>query len=268
MASTVADIIKIMENIAPAYLAEEWDNVGLQVGKMDWPVRHIWIALDPIPDVVAAACSKDVDLLITHHPLIFQPIRSIDFSSSIGAVIQMASQHNLAVFAAHTNLDNAENGINDILAYKIGLKNLKVLEKVSESENRQGIGRVGELDQGTILTSFALKIKEKLGLEWVKIAGKPELSINKAVVCAGSGSSLIKNFFSSGAQVFISGDLRYHDAREVSNKNLGLIDIGHFASEHLIVDVLAERLQKMINETGLKVKVDAYKLENDPFIII
>ncbi len=268
MASTVVDIIKIMENIAPVYLAEEWDNVGLQVGKMDWPVRHIWIALDPVPDVVTAACSKDVDLLITHHPLIFQPIRSIDFNASVGAVIQMASQHSLAVFAAHTNLDNAEDGVNDILAYKIGLKNLKVLEKVSESENRQGIGRIGELDQETILTSFALKIKEKLGLKWVKIAGNPELSINKAVVCAGSGSSLINNFFSSGAQVFISGDLRYHDAREVSNKNLGLIDIGHFASEHLIVDVLAERLQKMINETGLKVKVDAYRLENDPFIII
>ena len=185
-----------------------------------------------------------------------------------GAVFAVGWVNDITYSRLYSNLDNAEDGINDILAYKIGLKNLKVLEKVSESENRQGIGRVGDLDQGTILTSFALKIKEKLGLKWVKIAGKPELSINKAVVCAGSGSSLIKNFFSSGAQVFISGDLRYHDAREVSNKNLGLIDIGHFASEHLIVDVLAERLQKMIYETGLKVKVDAYRLENDPFIII
>ena len=235
---------------------------------MDWPVKLIWISLDPVPDVVSVACSKDVDLLITHHPLILQHIKSIHFNSPIGAVIQMASQHRLAVFTAHTNLDNAVDGVNDILAYRIGLKNLEVLEKISEYEEKQGIGRIGELDQETKLKSFALKIKEKFGLKSVKIAGKPDLTVNKAAVCAGSGSSQMKNFFSSGAQVFISGDLRYHDARAAVDKNLGLIDIGHFASEHLIVDVLAERLQKMIYNKGLKVKVDTCKLENDPFIIV
>ncbi len=268
MTSTVADIIKIMENIAPFNLAEEWDNVGLQVGQMDWSVRHIWISLDPVPKVVEAACSKDVDLLITHHPLIFQPIKSIDFSSPIGNIVRMASQHKLAVFAAHTNLDNAKDGINDILAHRIGLKNLKILKRISESDEKQGIGRIGELDQETKLGSFALKIKEKLGLKSIKIAGKPELLVNKASVCAGSGSSLIKNFFLSDSQVFISGDLRYHDARTTADKNLGLIDIGHFASEHLIVDVLAEKLQKMIKDNGLKIKVEGCRLENDPFIII
>lgn len=268
MPSTVADIIKLMENIAPFSIAEKWDNVGLQVGQMDWPVQRVWIALDPVPEVVSAACSKGVDLLITHHPLILQPIKSIHFNSPIGAVIQMASQHRLAVFTAHTNLDNATDGVNDILAYRIGLNSLEVLEKVSEYVEKQGIGRVGVLDHKTKLKSFALKIKEKFGLQSVKIAGKFDLTVSKVAVCAGSGSSLMKSFFSSEAQVFISGDLRYHDARAVVDNNLGLIDIGHFASEHLIVDVLAERLQKMIDHSGLKVKVDACKLENDPFIVI
>ncbi len=268
MPATIADIIKTMETLAPFCLAEEWDNVGLQVGQMDWPVRTVWIALDPAPDVVAAACSNGVDLLITHHPLIFNPLRSIDFSTPVGSIIHMAGEHRTGIFAAHTNLDNATGGINDVLAYRIGLNNLKVLANARGPEDSQGLGRVGELDKSKELASFALTIKEKLGLKFVKVAGKPDLLVNKVAVCTGSGSSLMDNFFSSGAQVYISGDLRYHDARATEAANLGLIDIGHFASEHLIVDILAERLGKILLETGIDVKVEAYKLENDPFVIL
>lgn len=372
MPATVADIIKIMETFAPSFLAERWDNVGLQVGQRDWPVRNVWVALDPTYYVVAAACSKNVDLLITHHPLIFLPLKSIDFSTSVGSIIHLATKHKTAVFSAHTNLDIATDGINDILAERIGLKNLKVLRKGKEPENyklvvyvpveyeqkvlnalfetkagkigeysccsfrnkgkgtfrpgslakpfigktgeishtdeirietvvlkkdlggviehirglhpyetmaydiyplltsgnREGLGRVGELDETIDLASFALFIKEKLGLKYVKLAGKPDLPVNKVAVCTGSGSSLMQNFFSSGAQAYITGDLRYHDARDAEAANLGLIDIGHFASEHLIVDVLTDRLGKILSENRMDVNVEAYGLENDPFMII
>ncbi len=126
----------IMEQVAPSRLAEDWDNAGLQVGKKDWLIRTIWVALDPGPDVVAHACEKNVDLLITHHPLIFSPLKSIDFSTPTGSVVHMASQHRLAVFAAHTNLDSVAGGVNDVLASKIGLKNMKVLAK-AENGNLQ-----------------------------------------------------------------------------------------------------------------------------------
>jgi dinuclear metal center YbgI/SA1388 family protein len=372
MEAKIFDIIKAMETIAPYWLAEEWDNVGLQVGEKNWPVRSIWIALDPGPDVVDDACKSDVDLLITHHPLIFHPLSSINLNSAVGSIIQKAIQHRMAIFSAHTNLDNAMDGLNDVLARRIGIKNLKVLGKVGATENyklvlyvplayeqqvlnsifetkageigsytccsfrnkgtgtyrpgssskpfagkvgeishadeirietvvrksdlnsviehvrenhpyetiaydiypltgnedMQGAGRIGNLDESTKLISFARSIKEKLGLNSIKIAGNPELKVNTAAVCTGSGSSLMNNFISSGAQVYISGDLRYHDARAVEAENLGLIDIGHFASEHLIVDVLADRLEKILSKEGFYVKVEAYGLENDPFMIL
>ena len=264
----IADIIKIMEDIAPSCLAEEWDNVGLQVGQKDWPVRNIRIALDPLPNVVAAACREKVDLLITHHPLIFKPLSSVDFSTPVGAIINMASKHKMAIFAAHTNLDNVTDGLNDILAYRIGLNNLKVLGDIRGSEDCQGLGRIGDLIRKTKLASFALEIKKKLGLNYIKVAGKPDLFVKKAALCTGSGSSLINNFFASGAQVYISGDLRYHDARAAEAANLGIIDIGHFASEHLIVEVLARRLREIISKSGIDVKVEACESEIDPFVII
>jgi len=287
MVATLADVLEVMKSFVPSYLAEKWDNVGLQVGQKDWPVRTIWVALDPLPDVVAAACRQDIDLLFTHHPLIFQPLRSIDFGTAVGSIIQMAAEHRTAIFSAHTNLDSAAGGINDVLAGRIGLKNLKVLgktiapenyklvvhvpvdhEKKLLSENRQGPGRVGELDRPMELASFARLIKERLEIKSVQMAGKPDLPVAKAAVCSGSGSGLMNDFFSSGAQVYISGDLRYHDARAVEAANRGLIDIGHFASEHLIVDVLAERLGKVLAETGIDVTIEACGLEKDPFVIL
>ena len=118
------------------------------------------------------------------------------------------------------------------------------------------------------LYSFALSIKKKLGLNSVKVAGNHELEVKTAAVCTGSGSSLLNDFIASGAQVYISGDLGYHAARTIETANLGLIDIGHFASEHLIVDVLTNRLKKVLADTGVAITVDAYRLENDPFLIV
>jgi putative NIF3 family GTP cyclohydrolase 1 type 2 len=136
------------------------------------------------------------------------------------------------------------------------------------SEGRQGSGRIGTLDKSTDLMSFAVSIKKKLGLDYLKLAGNPDLPVKTAAVCSGSGSSLVNHFIRSGAQVYISGDLGYHDARTIEAASLGLIDIGHFASEHLIVDVLASRLKKVLSETGIDVDVGSYGLEKEPFLIL
>ena len=104
MDATVAQIIEIMDRLVPPWLAEEWDNVGLQIGNPRLPARRIWVALDPGPEVIEAACQHKVDLLITHHPLIFRPLKSIDFDTPGGSIIQKAAQHQLAIFSAHTIL--------------------------------------------------------------------------------------------------------------------------------------------------------------------
>ena len=281
MGATLGQIIKIMDQLAPPWLAEEWDNVGLQIGDPRLPVGRIWVALDPSPEVVKAACGKDVDLLITHHPLIFRPLKSIDFGTPGGSIIQMASQRQLAIFSAHTNLDIVRDGVNDVLAKRLGLKHLGILEpiKVGEplkngnlplvgGEVKHGIGRIGSLGKTTRLKSLALMVKEKLKLDFTKVTGNPELKVTQVAICSGSGSSLMQTFISSGAQVYISGDIRYHDARDAESANRGIIDIGHFPSEHLMVDALVLQLKKIFKREGIKTKVEACTIEKDPFIIL
>ena len=281
MAITLSDIIHILDNLAPPFLAEEWDNCGLQIGDPAWSVTKIWVALDPTLQVVEAACAQKVDLLITHHPLIFKPLKSIEFNTPIGAVLNLATRQNLAIFAAHTNLDSAAGGLNDILAGRIGLKNLKplVAGKVIKRykydnyplishEHRHGIGRVGYLGTAMDLKSFARVIKKEMGLKTIKFAGDPHLTIKKAAVCTGSGSSLIANFIASDAQVYISGDMRYHDARDVEAANLGIIDIGHFSSECFVAEDLAARLSTIFEKSGIEVGVEACDIEKDPFEVL
>jgi dinuclear metal center YbgI/SA1388 family protein len=284
MTANISDIIKLLENIAPSRFAEDWDNVGLQLGKREWPVRTVWVALDPLPEVVTAACREKVDLLVTHHPLIFRPIKNLDFDTPMGAILKQATENRLGVFSAHTNLDIATDGINDVLASKIGLKDVKILgdeikvlpsDALDYQENSLmpvhsglGLGRIGKLEYPVNLGDFAISVKEKLGLSHAKVAGPLDLIVSKAAVCSGSGSELVGHFFSSDAQAYISGDLRYHDARDAEAQHCGLIDIGHFASEQIILEVLTEQLQVRSTQAGLDVTVKACRLEKDPFMII
>ena len=119
MVATVADIAKIMETIAPSWLAEKWDNVGLQIGDPLWPVKKIRVALDPTREVVESCCEDGIDLLLTHHPLIFKPLKRIDLGTPQGSLFEKAIAHRMAIYAAHTNFDRLAGGLNDILARKI-----------------------------------------------------------------------------------------------------------------------------------------------------
>ncbi len=270
MTATVSDIIHAMDVLAPSAFAESWDNSGLQVGRKDQPVKLIWIALDPSQEVVEAACRNQVDLLITHHPLIFKPLRSLDGGTPTGKIIRQAVLHELSIFSAHTNLDAASGGINDELAVRLGLKNIRMLSPGNAPlmpDNIAGTGRLGDLENPIKLLDFAHQAKKLLALTAIKVAGRKELMVQHVAVCCGSGSSLMGPFFASGAQVFISGDLKYHDARDTQARDRALIDIGHFASEHLILDVLAQRLAGEFALRGVDVVVSSYQMEEDPFQI-
>ncbi len=262
---SVADIVEVMEGLAPSGLAEKWDNSGLQAGSKKWPVKHIWVALDPLPSVVSAAIEDGADLLITHHPLIFHPLKSIDFSSPLGSVILKAANHKLSIFSAHTNLDSVHGGINDIFASIIGLKNLKVLGPEKDDESRAGIGRVGNLDKTMTLKALAAMIKQKFKAGHIKFTGEPDLPVRRVALCSGSGGSMTDDFFRSGAQVYITGDIGYHTALDVKNMGLGLIDLGHFTSEHIIVKKLAERLFAALSRKGMDIPVTPCLIEKDPF---
>ena len=273
MAATVTDIVKIMEAIAPSHLAQKWDNVGLQVGDPNRAVASVWVALDPTLKVIRDAAQNGTDLLITHHPLFFRPLKCIDLRSEQGAVIEMALAHGIAIFAAHTNLDAAIGGANDILARRLGLVDAVPLAVGAAQGNchetpRQdvpGLGRIGRLASSMALGEFAQMVRDRLELETVKVSGDPRLQVEWAAVCSGSGSGLMKDFFASSAQVYVSGDLHYHDAMDAVAAGRGFVDVGHFASEHIMVDALVERLRERITGARIQAEVKACGIEKDPF---
>jgi dinuclear metal center YbgI/SA1388 family protein len=275
--TVVADIIEIIEQWAPPELAESWDNCGLQIGASGWPVQKIWVALDPLLNVVEAASHEAVDLIITHHPLMIKPVSRIDLDTTLGKVIETAIVSRTAIYAAHTNLDSAAEGINDVLAGIIGMKNTEPLVPATLAQPAQedrltgcspGLGRVGSLDHEMDVEELVQKVKDGLNLDTIKVAGDARLPLTKVAVCSGGGSGLLETFLHSDAQAYLCGDLRYHDARAAEDAGKVLIDIGHFKSEHIMVDILAERLQVEMRQRQLPVCVDGCKLEKEPFVVI
>jgi len=216
---------------------------------------------------VAAACGNHVDLLITHHPLIFKALKTLDLGTPVGAIVRLAIQHQVAIFSAHTNFDAVAEGLNDILADKIGLISPKMLIE-TEASSLHGLGRVGSLPQPIPLAMYAAEVRDKLDVDTVRYAGRPDLPVKRAAICTGSGGSLMDAFLSCDADVFVTGDLRYHDARTAEWADVGLIDIGHFASEHLMVKALAGRLEKIFKAQGEELTVSMCDLEKDPFHVI
>lgn len=269
----IADIAGIMEEIAPASLAEAWDNCGLQVGASQWPVEKIWVALDPLLEVIEAAGQRGVDLVITHHPLIFKGLKRIDLNSFEGKVIASALRSQTAVYAAHTNLDSAADGINDVLACRIGLQSTTPLlesahydKGAGEPSAPVGLGRIGMIASPMPVKEWAGRLKQQLRLEHIKIAGNLDRPVHRVAVCSGSGSSLMDTFLSSDADVYVSGDLRYHDARIVEDSGRAFVDIGHFASEHIMIDTLVGKLMAAVEKTGWDISVEPCSIESDPFI--
>lgn len=275
MTTTVADIIRVMEKIAPPQLAESWDNSGLQVGDGGWPVRKILVSLDPSPAVIKHAVEASVDMLITHHPLVFRPLKSVDLSTPIGRIIGTAIRNTISVYAAHTNLDSVVDGLNDMLAQRLGLKHVSVLDAHDEGPpdgdvgaGKNGLGRIGDLPEATDLRSLCLVLKKVLDIDNVRLAGDMHRRVQRVALCTGSGGSLLEQFYSSDADVFITGDVRYHDARDAEDRQAALIDIGHYGSEHIMVADLGKRLMQIMENKYPEVAVQTCEVEKDPFVVI
>jgi len=263
----------VLNQIAPPELAEPWDNCVLQIGRTDWPVKRVWVALDPLPEVVQAACRDGAQLLVCHHPLLFAALKRIDFATSMGATIELAAKSGLAIFAAHTNLDKAAGGINAALAQRLGLVDLSPLttSAVGAADgggDLNGLGRVGTLTRPCTLADLAKAIKADFRLDHLQMAGRADLQVRRVAVCSGSGGSLVQAFLAGPAQVLVSGDLRYHDARSVEAAGRGLVDIGHFASEQIAIALLKSRLDEALARKGIGVEVVACPLEKEPFTVL
>jgi dinuclear metal center YbgI/SA1388 family protein len=268
------DLIRVMERLAPAVLAETWDNCGLQIGAGHWPISKVWVALDPLGHIVSAAIQEHVDLLIPHHPLFFRPLQQLDLATAAGRIIESAIMSHLAIYSAHTNLDSTLDGINDLLAQKAGLQHLTALQPFKEpvavngtiiDAQQLGLGRVGVFATPVPVAVLVARLKKEFGLPSIRVAGNMDQTVRSAAVCSGSGGSLIESFLKTDAQVYISGDLRFHEARTIEDAGRTLIDLGHFASENIVVDSLVGRLSQAAQQAGWDLQIEPCRIEQDPF---
>ncbi len=273
MNPTVKQILSLIDtDIAPWHLAESWDNCGLCAGNPEWPVQKVLIGLDPGIPVLQAARQWQADMILTHHPLFITPEKNIDFSVMPGLAIALAAVRKIAIVCAHTNLDKAENGLNDYLADQLDITVIRALEAENKGQDSSaaltGLGRIGTLSKPVSLARMADRIKSQLKVQPVRVVGDPDLVIQKIAVCTGSGGSLIPEFLASGATVYVTGDIKYHEARVIESHGRALIDVGHFASEIIAKDLLARRLNQAVTRAGLSVEIRAFAGETDPFVSI
>jgi len=368
MACRTGDIIALLEELAPPALAEEWDNVGLQVGSPDSEVGAVLVSLDATREVIAEARDMGAGLLVCHHPPLFRPLRRLITDEPVGSLLKDAITSGVAVYAAHTNLDASEIGVNIVLAEIFDLVDHRPLEKSSAagafklvtflptehvapvsaalfhagagvigdytgcsfrvegtgtftpgpgahpacgeaagpnevSEVRlelvvgedaledvvealveshpyeepaydvyplrnpasAGMGRVGDLPEPVALGDLTRKCSRELGNPGVRLMGDSGRVVSRAAVCGGSGARLTGKALEAGAQVLITGDMRYHEAMEAAARGLAVIDAGHYHTERPVVPRLASLLAERAGAAGLEVEVHVSEVHTCPW---
>ena len=235
----VKDIIKVVEEFAPLSIQEGWDNSGLCVGSPEDEVTSVLLALDCTPALVDEAMACGADMIVTHHPLIFSGLKKISSDDMIGEAVIKAIRAGISIYAAHTNADKVIEGVSGAMAAKLGLRNVAILD---EDGDGTGLGVVGDLPQPMTSEEALALVKEKFGLKVVKSSAPMDAMISRVAMCGGSGGSLIGAARKSGAQLYISGDISYHNF--FTPEGFMIMDIGHYESEIEIVDILFSLITK------------------------
>lgn len=367
----IQDLIGLIHALYPPALAEEWDQVGLQVGDPRAEVSRVLVCLDVTPATLDEAERCGAQAVLSHHPLLFRPLRSLTCQDPTGESIFRAIRSGLTLIAAHTNLDCATPGLNDWLAETLGLAaavplqashaplrklvvyvpagheetvaealfaggagkvggydrcsfrqegtgtfrpgvgtapaigSIGVEESVREirletivpaemvgrvvermckvhpyeevaydiipldnRRNRVGLGRIGTLAAPQTLGAFAEQVRSALGCRNLRLCGELQTTVRKVAVCGGSGASLIGEALRQGADVLVTGDVKYHEAQRAGAGGLALIDAGHFATEHLMVRRLAAALRSAAAERGMDLEFMEATTEYDPFFTV
>ncbi len=364
----IQDLVGLIHKLYAPELAENWDNVGLQVGDPGRPLDRVMVALDPGLEAVEAARDAGAQALVTHHPLLFKPVKRLTPDDAVGKVLWAAVRDDVAIISAHTNLDCAVDGLNSWLAQKMGVeqavplqavagdylklvvfvpvghedavadalfsagggqigaydqcsfrssgegtfrpgpgtqpylgtvgqrekteevrletiipkrKLLRVLEKMQKAHPYEevaydllplqnqvpgaGLGRIGRLAQQVSLGEFAARVKDSLGCDHLRLIGADQMPVRKVALCGGSGAFLLQTAHRQGADVLVTGDVKYHEARQAEELGIALIDAGHFATEQLMIEQVTQSLQAAARQLNWGVAFEAYTGEEDPF---
>lgn len=264
----VRDILAWIDLYAPFRYAMSWDQCGLQVGNPEAPVKRLMVALDPSSLTLSEAEERECQCLVTHHPLVFHPLKVVRTDQFPGNLVFRAILKGIHVIAAHTNLDVAKEGTNDYLAKLLAVQSMQPLEQDDsrrEEDRYAGMGRVGLLPQAMSFKNLVEQTIKVLGGIPVRAVGNGDQRVQRVALCSGSGGSLLEEAISAGSDVFITGDVKYHDAQRAIEAGLALIDIGHFASEMIVVRPLAAFFRAQAVAHGEVLDVLEARVEKDPF---
>ena len=229
------DVMNVIEKEYPLNYALSWDNVGLLVGRDDKEVKKIYIALDATDKVIDEAVKNGADMLITHHPMIFSPIKKIHNLDFVGGRILKLIQNDISYYAMHTNYDVL--GMAKLAEDILGIEKTYVLDVTMEKDGaEEGIGRIGMLEREMTLEECCLYVKHKLKLGSVKVYGDMKKNVHCLAVSPGAGKSAIMPAIKKGADVLVTGDIGHHDGIDAVEQGLAVIDAGHYGTEYIFID--------------------------------
>ncbi len=245
----ISKVIKTLEKFAPLETAQEWDNSGWQVNLGKSEAKNLLICLTLTPKILAQAIASECDLIISHHPLIFSAVKKIGYETVAEKLVVDCIKNGIQVYSAHTNLDIAKGGVNDILCEKLGLTPDKTVDEFV---------KIAHLPEKMGLDSFILKLKISLNAPKLKLINPDNIQeIKKVALCSGSGGEFLSKL--KDVDAFITGDIKYHTALEV--QNMALIDAGHFETEKIILQTLKNLLHKAAPDLVIA-------KETEPWIVV
>lgn len=244
----VSDIISAIEEFAPLRIQEKWDNSGLLIGTPEDEVHGVLVGFDCTPELIDEAVSVGADMVVTHHPLIFRGLKRIRKDDPVGLAVIKAVSAGVAVYAAHTTADKVMEGVSGAMARKLGLKNVEIL--VPE-DGDTGLGVIGDLPSPMSAEEAVAFVKKAFSLKVARVSRPIDGKISRIAMCGGSGADMISDALAAGAQMYLSGDISYHNF--FTPDGLMIMNIGHFESEIDITGILFSVIRKKFPNFAVRV---------------
>lgn len=267
MSMKMSELIAEIEIIAPRELEEEWDNCGMQINMGIKDVNRVLVALEVTKGVITEAIEKKIDFIITHHPLIFHKIDVVDNNNITGNYIIELIKSGISVYSAHTTFDDAFGGNNEYLAEIIGLTRVRKIKNLRPSVKGYAkefvIGKMGNFVEPITMEETCRLLEDVLGIHGeLKAVGDPRKIIKTVGLCTGSGADTMTAAIKNGCDLFITGDVRHHEAQIAKETGICLIDAGHYGTERIFAENFANLLRKNV---GSKIQILESEINSNPF---
>ena len=247
----IQNVCQFLETFAPLRLAEDWDNVGLIAGDRQRELKNVMTCLTITSETADEAVAKNVDLIVSHHPLPFRPVKRLTTDNVPSALLWKLANAGVSVYSPHTAFDSAAAGINQMIAHKVGVKNAKPLVPIVDDAAGLGAGRYGRLAAALTLEDFVGAVKAEFNLKQLQCVAGGRDQVSKVAIACGSGGSFLDKAVRVGCDVMITGEATFHTCLDAKAKGVALVLLGHYTSERFAVEALAEKLKEEFSELNV-----------------